>query len=421
MVLASAFRLAFSQSIFGNEYEAFVLMPAKVISSSTVEMVRISRTGRFITFEANEKTKLSEVFGVDWIPGKPLVYDRKLQRILNLPIPSDAGSIEVLGDDRTVVWREHGTTFSSRTFVMDMQEGVPRVGLQAGWRELESESWIALPFLVASNGPGRLAIVSSAGTSRILEFSNSVEVNECFEYKNGQLSIAGSRKGSGQGIPILLKVDINSLQFTIKDMTEEEQDHLHFDSPKPTTSFAIGYGPEVQYISIRESHLATEKLDPKIVSKVKGENRVLPYPRKVPFCLKGNNCYFPESQEFVVYEESGALLWREIRRISLDEAKTYTLKIQKELIESHAEALSMAIDSVAFRNENLLPGQGTWKEKFSKSLEDVSWLDSFNYVFHGGDITAISGKDKIELGYFQGPSQRLVVYLDGSAKWIPNP
>ncbi len=124
----------------------------------------------------------------------------------------------------------------------------------------------------------------------------------------------------------------------------------------------------------------------------------------------------------VQYESQGNLMVRPITIVSLEALKRARFVALKVKLLNQAKQIGLAIIMNSGDNNDMYPSnQGNWQAGISPYLMDPSVMNGFNYTFGGGSATAIESPATTEMGYFDGPGGRAVVYTDGHAKWVPNP
>ena len=130
---------------------------------------------------------------------------------------------------------------------------------------------------------------------------------------------------------------------------------------------------------------------------------------------------FSSQNEIVVYQDAGSLLFRVIQPIDPTAARKLGIDIIKKKLLSKVKQVGIGFIIYGSDNDNVLPGAEGWENKLNPYVKNRDLMYDFNYTFRGGDINLINDPAGTELGFAIGPGGRAVVYLDGHAKWIPNP
>jgi hypothetical protein len=130
---------------------------------------------------------------------------------------------------------------------------------------------------------------------------------------------------------------------------------------------------------------------------------------------------FSNKGDIVVYQDAGSLLFREIQPIDPALAKKLGLDIVKKKLLSKAKQVGLGFIIYGSDNDDVLPGAEGWEAKLMPNMKNRDIMNDFNYTFKGGDLNGVEDPSGTELGFVVGPGGRAVVYLDGHAKWIPNP
>lgn len=121
----------------------------------------------------------------------------------------------------------------------------------------------------------------------------------------------------------------------------------------------------------------------------------------------------------VAYVSQGITMIRRMNKVDPKEVLlARDAQARKEALE-RAKQVGLAILMFAGDNEDRYPPNKGWQDAIAPYLRNSKVGDGFNYTFGGGDATRIENPATMELGFFDCPGGRAVVYADGHAKFVP--
>ena len=95
---------------------------------------------------------------------------------------------------------------------------------------------------------------------------------------------------------------------------------------------------------------------------------------------------------------------------------------ERTVLLSNAKQVGLAFLLYASDMDDEFPANGAdWQEQIMPYLKNRDIMSGFVYSFKGGNATNVESPASTELGYISGAGGRAVVYVDGHAKWIPDP
>lgn len=124
----------------------------------------------------------------------------------------------------------------------------------------------------------------------------------------------------------------------------------------------------------------------------------------------------------VAYISRGIAMVRPLVHISKEALLNARAVAQRSEMLSRVKQIGLAALMNSADNDDNLPSANTdWKNAFNPYLKNAKMMDGFVYSFAGGNLSQVEKPTETELGFIPGPGGRAVVYVDGHAKWVPNP
>jgi hypothetical protein len=222
-----------------------------------------------------------------------------------------------------------------------------------------------------------------------------------------------------------IKATLNKANFSItyNDFAEGELDQFKsVDKDRDLTHNASGDMNFVEVFS--EQSVPSVEIQPQVSGAFKSPKKpssMSLIPKQTRLGPAGGQVVFSAKQDFVVYQDAGALLVRDINPIDLALAEKLALDDIKSKLLSRAKMIGTGFAIYAADNDDIFPGAEGWENKLYPYMKDRDTMNNFSYSFRGGDVTKVQDPANTELGFFVGPGGRAVVYIDGHAKWITNP
>jgi prepilin-type processing-associated H-X9-DG protein len=122
--------------------------------------------------------------------------------------------------------------------------------------------------------------------------------------------------------------------------------------------------------------------------------------------------------EGVLYLNRGALFFRKIQRLTLEEFEQIAESEARKAAMLKAKYVGIGILMYAADWDDMLPTPDGLADKIAPYIKDVGLLDGFVYTFQGGLATDIESPTETQLGYVDGVGGRAVVFADGHVKWV---
>jgi hypothetical protein len=242
--------------------------------------------------------------------------------------------------------------------------------------------------------------------------------------KQGQLQLS---KGYTMHFPI--GSDQNKTYFFVRnrEITPNQSGQLTYDNQSGEVSFKQLTREEINKVfeSIRqETFFFVRPMGDMDCIALYFEGKSVPNKSLIPTFAKvgpqKGRTDISNANDFVIYQDAGALLLREIKPVdALLAQKVIEDDLKKELL-NRAKQMGTAFAIFAADNDDILPGAEGWEAKIRPYIKNDEIMKGFNYTFRGGDMN-VDNPAKTEMGFLMGPGGRAVVYMDGSARWIPNP
>lgn len=394
-----------AQDIFGLDTKAYMMMPAESISGGIVANHSISESGRWIVYQRQIAKSPEEVRAItsqnkgDWF-----AYDRKSKQSIKLKVPALTASVTVMGDDRYGLFMVSDEQESNIGFV-DLTSGTSMRLQPHGGQVIYTGEFPFAPFVMVQKSETDYLLLYPNGKQGQMQLSKgyrmyfpigSDQASTYFFVRNREVSAFPSQQ---------LTYNNQTGATSFKNLTTEENNKI-FASLRPQTNFIVRPMGDMVYISqYSEERPAPNKSLIPDTAKVG--------PRSGRYDVANNS-------EFVIYQDAGALLLREIKPVdALTAQKVLEDDLKKELL-NRAKQMGTAFAIYAADNEDTLPGAEGWEAKIRPYIKNDEMMKGFNYTFRGGDMN-VDNPAKTEMGFLMGPGGRAVVYMDGSARWIPNP
>lgn len=391
----------YAQDIFGNSSAAYMVMPAETISGGIASKQSISLSGKWIVFQRKSISKPEDIQTgkengiVEWF-----AYERRTKLSRKLNVPAGTSYVSIIGDDQNAVYALDASN-SSVGFVSLFTGQSKPVNL-GGARISYDGQFAFAPFLMAVEKNNDAKIIYPNGKVEVFIPPSGVKVYA--PLKADQYTISFYCKNSNQQTG-LLTVNKGNGKITYANLTREEHTELLGQDPE-ASQFAIRELKDASYIWIRQStdKDRTSSLIPPLAKLAEGDTRV----------------ELSRTQDFVIYKDAGALLLREIKPMDVKLAiKLGEENLKKELL-NRAKQIGTAFIIFASDNDEIMPGLEGWEPKLKSYVKNEEILKGFNYTFRGGNAN-VDNANTTEMGFIPGPGGRVVVYMDSSAKWIPNP
>ncbi len=391
-----------AQETFGDDKKAFVLLPAEVISSGTVDQIRFSQSGRYITYRKVETSKtLLDILDPQGVKKSRWFRFDRISKTNNLvPLPDTANQVFFFGDDQTAFFCQGGEQ-DDQGFIDLTNGSISKTKLP-----VESMTYFgempSAPFLMSLTGR-TLSLVTPRGRPMAITVPPKVHVFSPIASELGTLQFAAYIKGTpSQFGHIVYRLDNESVTFV------------------ETSQKLMG---EQMNVNEKKYEFWFEDLGELVYLKMQNipKNYVSELPTKAKLCMAKSFSLISPSSDCVAYVDAGALLIREVKPIDVDVARAEAIKKAKIKAMSDAKMAALGLIICASDMDGVLPGIEGWESKVGPYTKDGDMLRNFNYTFKGGNISGIDNPATTELGFTVGPGGRAVAYCDGHVRWIPNP
>jgi hypothetical protein len=125
--------------------------------------------------------------------------------------------------------------------------------------------------------------------------------------------------------------------------------------------------------------------------------------------------------EIVIYQDAGSLLLREIKAVDAVQANKLAMQVVRSKLVHQVKQVGLGFIMYASDCDDVFPTTEGWETKLKPYMKDDQLMNGFTYSFAGGNAASVADPANTELGFVVGPGGRAVVYVDGHAKWVPNP
>ena len=416
IVLAS---MSFGQVLFGNDTNAFVLMPAQTIASAFTSDLKISPSGRLVLYRQVPIGPPESIFEKpNNSKGKWLIYDRVSKISKSFDLPSELTNVDFLADDQTIFFDTFPTN-SMKGFLNLSSGQITLINtLDARLIYLGSQSYAN--FLLGVSKDETLIAFYPDGKVRTAKLEPKMKIFWPIAGNSASITFM-ARPADKSGRQYKAILNRANFALTYSEFAEGELDKLlYFDIPQ-VIEFNRRTSGDTDFISIEDdADIPSTRV---VVSKRPTEDRKKPsfVAKSANLGPSGGEVEFSSKMDFVVYQDSGALLLREIKPINRSVAEKLALEEAKKKLLSKAKQVGLGFLIYAADCDDILPGPEGWEVKIFPYVKSRDLMNDFNYTFRGGDVNLVKDPSSTELGFVVGPGGRAVVYLDGSAKWIQDP
>ena len=398
VVIAFLSIIASAQSVFGDATRAFALMPSEAISSGVTSQVSISESGRLILFQRQLILDVSEKpqGAKSW-----LVYDRGNKTTKRLTIPTTS-FVSAMFDDSHLVFS--GYLPNEKSGILDLRTGdIRNIDVGTGHIMYAGDKAFA-PFIMFGNRTGNVTLMSAEGKSSTVNFGENIAVSFPVAGDSENVYFHSMVVHSSPRVPLRLTMNRATGKVTQRPYKpEEERNDFKMGQAEPLLNLVdIG---EFATISVVRGSVQDKSEIPSGARIGPGYGRALLSP----------------TSDFVVYQDAGSLLLREIRSIDLVLAKKLTDADALAKLIDRAKQVGTALAILASDNDDAYPGQEEWETKLQPYVKNKDVLKDFNYTFRGGDAASIADPSRSELGFFVTSGGRVVVFADTSVSFVPDP
>ena len=121
----------------------------------------------------------------------------------------------------------------------------------------------------------------------------------------------------------------------------------------------------------------------------------------------------------VAYLSGGSAFVRTLTRLSLDEYRVAAALAERGRLLDRGRSIGVALAMYASDADDAMPpSEANVSETVQPYAKNRNVFDGFVYTF-GGPLPA-SDRGSVPLGYIPGAGGRVVVYADGSVRWVPD-
>lgn len=412
-----------AQDVFGEGKKTFLLMPAEAISSGVVSNVEISASGRHVIFQKTAIPTIEELTGK---PGTSstlwYLYDRITKTTTKLAVPEKAKRVSVVGDGSVVFYCGYEVD-DPQGFINVRTGATTRTNINIQELTYFGDKPFA-PFLVTTSENGLVNLIAPGRQPVSVKLPPKVGMYSPTSadgtniYFNAFVRTTPMRFGR-----VAYSLSTGTANFS--EMTRDEFMKLN-EQEQPQSKFWFENVGDLAYVKLTEEKVTSSPQASKAPLEVTSAKQVSPgaasfIPKKAKLALATCKPVFSDTSEFVVYQDAGALLIREIKPIDPDLAKKVVEAELKTKAMNDAKQAALALLLYGADMDDILPGAEGWEDKVMPYCLDKEMLKKFNYTFRGGDLNNVESPSTTEMGFVLGPGGRAVAYVDGHVKWIPNP
>lgn len=402
IVLLLSFDLAYGQDIFGTDTKAFVIMPAEVVSSGITKDAEVSESGRWIIYQRQIISSAENLIAKKgseefvWFG-----YDRETKSNTKLSLPPDATRVVVMGDNQNLYFERRG--MMTKPFFYNIKSGViTSAPSSEGYRLHYFGEKDFAPYLLYQKDTQAILVYPNGKQSSFNHDASLIIDHPIGSDAQNLYFIATVEKSRPTKIG---RVSLNRQTGTTSfaEWNMEEVDKFVERERADQEDFDFEYQANATYISLSDETPPNKSIIPK----------------SGKLCLT-DDVSLNRQHGLAIFQDSGALLFREIKRIDIKLAVKGVEDILKEKTIREAKQIAIAFILLSADSDDIMPVQEGWLEKVLPYTKNRELLNRFSYTFKGGDVSTLDGS-KVELGFIMGLGGRAVAYVDGSVKWIPNP
>lgn len=389
-------------------------MPSQVIASGKVLEFQFSKSGRVVLYSRWQPTSVEEAAKVDVAHvGKWFAYDRVTKVTKEISVPGTIQNAYVMGDDQTVYFSAKDREFYTGFYSLVSGKVTP-VSFD-GFHIQYSGQFAFAPFLVGNDDQNQFAIFLRDGSKRVFKTNPDFNINFLrSDDKSLYFSVRPKKRSTTPSkLPSLGTLEVATGVFSIREFSSLSEWDQMLDWLKVDSKFHydsdLGWG----YIELESD------ANPADGNRPDRRNVLISQRGKVG--PSDGYIEFSYDDSAILYLDAGSLLMREILPVKPEVASKLASDEAKAKLIKRAKIIGTAMMIYAADNDDELPGQDGWENKLSIYLKDKTEMRDFTYSYKGGSTDKIENLSTTELGFILGPGGRAVVYLDGSAKWIPNP
>ena len=380
-----------AQDIFGNENEAYVLMPAEPIAAGKVVEAKISPSGRLIFYKQIVANTVEALFTDRYVPEPQWhVYDRRSGSNQVLKLPDVAGNFAGMGDDATILFNANDSKVGS-AFVNIATGSVTPAGFE-GHNLVYDGRYAGAGFLLWYRPNGELTCTMPNGKATAFGPGTSTNFDRCLGVEGGNLIFRANIDSNVKKKPwhrrkVLLNPQI--MTFTYSNFKPEEEDLLRAFEDGELNRFETGHKAGFNLISLgarsRQIPLfGVNGTPPPVTVKLVPAKAAKNYPSSTIIGPAGGIIAFSVQNEIVIYQDAGALLLREIKPVDPSAAEKLAERQTQKLLVSRAKDVVLAMFMCASDDDDKFPGQDGWEPKLGPYARDKDILHDFNYTFKGG-------------------------------------
>ncbi len=411
LALAALFATAITnaQQVFGDETRAWMVGPAKAVSSGQVVTFQYSATGSKIVFSRLDSNSVFR--GITDEPAVPewFVYDVATSSTTPIRVKglSRGAEIAVMGDNMHVFFQDSANPAIQGFYNLDNGTIWPTKIVESGISYLGDQP--QAPFVLAKVSDKEFSLLAPGKPPQPLKVSPELYLYTPYRYDNDTIKFLGTTTESG---PERFKeATFERRNGEVKFRTLPKDDWMSLWRGFSVPVFALSSDDSMAKLGLPE-------IAPKAKAPKQAGAKVSYLEPSTKICPASYTLALDDKGKTLAYIDNGALLLREIRPFDHDLAEKMKIAALKTEALSKAKQVGTAILIYAADMDDVLPNGDNFVNRLMPYLKDRKSLDQFNYSFAGGNAANIDKPAETELGFILGPGGRAVVYADGHARWI---
>ncbi len=405
LVVFSAVAATNAQSIFGDETRAWMVGPAKAVSSGMVTQFSYSANGERIFYNRIDPNAIFSPSLTTAPASKWFVYDcqRGVSTELLIPGATPNTQLTALGDSKTVFFFDSSNT--KLQGFLDLNTGRIQPSAISPETIFYSGEKPAAPFLMHETGESSLGILEPGRQPVVYKVKLRVGFQAPYYADARVIKFASYSRNTNPIQYLDATLDRATGEVAVKEIKSDLWRKLAYGEPEKPFELS-GEDAELR-IGLPELSDKRSKQPARTVLD-----------RTTYLCPTGFNPQLHPTGASVGYMDNGALLLRDIKPFDRDLAEKMKLAALKAQALTQAKQMGIALIMYATDMDDVLPNGENFINRLMPYVKDRKMLDGFNYTFAGGSMAQIKDIANTELGFTMGPGGRAVVYADGHAQWV---
>jgi hypothetical protein len=415
LTFAFATGLTNAQQVFGDENRAWMVGPAKAVSSGMVLSHLFLASGTKLIYSTVEPTQVFDPYSTSTPRSKWFIYLCDQNVSVEIPIPGSttATEVAVLGGEQVLFYSDRKNLGVQGFF--DLRTGQIQKTQLDHSKVFYSGSKKEAPFLMYEVSDDSVGVLVPGSAPIIYKTNPGVGIDEPYFSDQGVIKLRAYSRDIRPMKFYDATLDRKTGALKLVSVSREKWIGLDLglDQVSKGDKFQLSEWDRMTGIS----------LSPERSNRGGGLAKTTPaidLDRMVGLCPASFKPLLSPNGACVAYVDNGALLLREIKSIDFQLALRIKADELRSKALSEAKQVGLALLICAADLDDVFPTGENFVNRLAPYIMDREALNGFNYTFAGGPIDQIKDPSKTELGFTMAPGGRAVVYADGHAKWVPD-